>query len=346
MTSKAAIKDILDEADEDHQHWLSASGQRDLQKLLQMVADRQIESLNLYRPLPFQKKFHACMAKEVMLSKGNQSGGSACGFAEVARAVTGQDPYDKYPKVGGIAVCLGYGERHIGNVIHKYLFRWGSFEIIRDEKTGEWRVYRPWPYADTRLNLKGDLERREEARPCPPLVPERFIQNFTWKKRGDRVFSTVSFKNKWELYAYNSQGESEHAQGFQCNLWHIDEDVATDGWVNEAIGRLTRRKGLLRWTAMPHAKTDDIVMMLQRAEEEAVKPNPKTVVIYAGVDDNPYLDDETKEENKRIWRSSGEEEYARRAEGKLIISGRRMYPMFDEKTHNAMVPLTPEEAKR
>jgi hypothetical protein len=340
------LREILDEADDTKQHWKTPSGQRDLLKLLQMVADRQLEALNLYQPLPFQERFHAATAKEVILSKGNQVGGSICGFAEVARAITGQDPHNKYPKSGGIAVCLGYGERHIGNVIHKYLFRWGSFEIIRDEVTGEWRVYRPWPKDVVRLGSPGDLDRRDEARPAPPLVPDRLMKNITWKKAGDRVFSMVTMKNRWEVYAYNSQGESEHAQGFQCNLWHIDEDVATDGWVNEAVGRLTRRKGLLRWTAMPHAKTDDIVMMLQRAEEEAVKPNPKTVVIYAGIDENPFLDDETKEENKRIWRSSGDEEYARRAEGRLIISSRRMYPHFDENVHNAIKKLDREEQQR
>src|SRR3972149_1588114 len=66
-------------------------------------------------------------------------------FVEIARALTGQDPYGKYPKRDGLAVCVAYGERHIGTVIHRYLFRWGAFKMIRDLGSGDWRTYRPWP---------------------------------------------------------------------------------------------------------------------------------------------------------------------------------------------------------
>jgi hypothetical protein len=311
-----------------------------------MVAEREMEGLNLYQPLPFQDKYHAHRAKEVLLSKGNQAGGSITGFAEDARAATGQDPYGKYPTKNGIIVCLGYGERHISNVIHKYLFRWGAFDIIRDDKTGDWRSFRPWDDDEERLGMLGDASRKEESRPAPPFIPERLIKNITYKKKGDRVFSTAFLKNGYEIYAYNSQGEYEHAQGFQCDLWHIDEDVATEGWVSEAMGRLSKREGLFRWTAMPHAKTDDIVTMVERAEEEAMKPNPQTVIIYVSIDENPYLSDKTKVENKRVWLSHGEEEYQRRAMGRLILTGRKMYPRFDVKLHGARKPLTELERQR
>lgn len=276
---------------------------------------------------------------------------SICGFAEDARAATGQDPYGKYPKSGGVIVCVGYGEGHIGRVIHKYLFRWGAFEIIRDEETGIWRTYRPWPQDREVFGKHGDLHRSEEARPAPPFIPKRFIKgDLAWKKKNERVFSLAQLINGWEIHAMNSQGESEHSQGFQANLCHIDEDVATDGWVTELTARLSRppgtpkvSKGYLRWTAMPHAKTEDIVLMLDRAKDEESKPKPETIVIYAGIDENPYISDETKESNKRIWRTMGDEEYLRRVEGRLVIGGLRMYPAFDKRLHNAIKVLEPDE---
>jgi len=344
--TKEELAEILGEveSDADKQHWFTQSARRDIVQIIEMAAELKMESLRLYEPTPIQEQYHASNVKELLFSKGNQVGGSLAGFAEDARAVTGQDPYNKYPKKNGVCVCLGYGEGHIGRVIHKYLFRFGAFEIIRDDETGEWRTYRPWPHAEMRLGRYGDLERAEEARPAPPLIPKRFmVGEPVWTKKGMHVFSMATLTTGWEIHAFNSQGVSEHAQGFQCNLWHIDEDVATEGWVAEAIGRLSKRKGLLRWTCMPHARTDDIVMMLQRAEEEAKKKQPRTVAIYASIDDNPFLSDETKEENKRIWRSMGEEEYERRVHGKLIIGGLRMYPGFDERLHSAIVPLSAQE---
>lgn len=348
MPTSDELKEILEDAeqDKDRQHWTGQAAQKDIRKLIEMAAERQMEALNLYEPTPIQERYHACRAKELIFSKGNQTGGSLAGFAEDARAATGADPYDKYPKKNGILVCLGYGEKHIGTVIHKYLCRWGAFEIIRDERRyGLWRTFRPW---DKSIEVNGKFgdgfDRQEEARPAPPLIPARFIEDIAWQKKGQRVFSIIRLTTGWEILAYNSQGESEHAQGFQCDLWHIDEDVATDGWVAEAIGRLSRRKGLLRWTAMPRAKTEDIVGMIKRAEdEEKTRKNPRTVVIYAGIDDNPYLPEETKEENKRIWRTMGEEEYMRRVSGKLVIAGLRMYPQFDEKVHGARMEITEPE---
>ena len=340
------MKEILDEAseDEEKQHLLTPAAQKDIRALLQAAAEREVEALRLYEPSPFQEKYHQCRSKELLLSKGNQCGGSLTGFAEDARAVTHQDPYGKYPTKGGILVCLGYGEKHIGNVIHKYLCRWGAFDIIRDDKTGKWRTYKPWDKDKLIQGHFGDIHRVEESRPSPPLIPPRFIKGKpVWTKAGAKIFSNIFLTTGWEIMAYNSQGEYEHSQGFQADLWHIDEDVATDGWVGEAIARLSKRNGLLRWTAMPHAKTDDIVLMLERGKEEEKKTKPRTTVIYAGIDENPYLSDEVKEENKRIWRTMGDEEYLRRVEGRLVIGGLRMYPQFDKRIHDAMPKLTDAE---
>ena len=57
------------------------------------LAERRLESLRLYVPMPKQQDFHACMVSERLVIGGNRSGKSACSFVEDARAATGQDPH-------------------------------------------------------------------------------------------------------------------------------------------------------------------------------------------------------------------------------------------------------------
>lgn len=322
----------------------SATSQYDLDQMrsyLREIKSRQIEALNLYEPLPWQDKFHQATVKEAILSKGNQSGGSLCGFAEVARAVTGQDPYGKYPEKNGVVVCLGYGESHIGRVMHRYLFRSGAFDIIRDLETNEWRVFRPWSSEEEFNGKRGDAGREKEARPAPPLIPKRFIKGkIAWTKRAENIFSTVYLTTGWTLYACNSVGDPNQAQGFQANLYHIDEDLASGGWYEEAVARCSRFNGLIRWTAMPHSSTEDIVRMIERAEEEEGKEKPRTICVKAGIADNPFLPKEAREENMRIWAEAGDDVVRMRAYGELTVDNVRMYPRFDKRTHSAIRTLS------
>lgn len=306
---------------------------REFLKLAKEAADRSCEGLKLYRPLPFQEAYHKCRAKELLLSKGNRSGGSCAGFAEDARAVTNQDPYGKYPARDGTCVCLGYGEKHIGRVIHKFLFRAGAFQIIRDLETREWRVYKPWP-----KDQGGDLERASEAKPAPPFIPPRFIEELTWDKRGDRVFSVARLTTGWEIYALNSAGDPSQAQGFDVHLYHIDEDTANTGWYEEAVGRTAIPQGLIRWTALPHARNDDILNMSQRAERDAVEcpDNPTTVLLRASMFDNPYYPEESKKANIKIWSAEGDEVVRKRVYGEMVLDSVLMYPTFSRYLHNAM----------
>ena len=302
---------------------------------------RQIESLKLYRPLPFQEEYHRCTAKECILQKGNQAGGSLTGFVEVARAITGQDPYGKYPKENGVAVCLGYGEKHVGRVIHKYLFRSGAFSIIKDEVTKRWRTYRPWLRDQIFNNFGGDLHRHKEAKPAPPLIPQRFIDgNIAWHKRSENIFSYAKFVNGWELHALNSAGEASQAQGFQVDLYDIDEDVATSGWHEEAVGRTAIRKGKIRWHALPHSKTDDIINMIHRAideEDKRVEPKDRTTIrITATMYDNPFYPVESRKANEIIWKSQGEDVFRKRALGEITTDTVLMYPTFNKDIHGAI----------
>ncbi len=302
---------------------------------------RRMEALRLYEPLPFQEAYHSCRAKECIIQKANQAGGSLAGFVEVARAVLGKDPHDKYPKRDGIAVCLGYGEKHIGRVIHRYLFRAGAFRIIQDARSNKWRTFRPWSKEQKIAGKRGDLEREKHSKPAPPLIPPRFIDGkLSWEKRAENIFSYVKFTTGWELYALNSAGEAHQAQGFQVDLYDVDEDVATPGWLEEATARTSIRKGLIRWHALPHSRTDDIMNMIQRAQDEEdanmADDQRTTVRITATMYDNPYYPEQSRRENERIWKSQGEDVYRKRALGQVVLDSVLMYPTFDKRLHSAI----------
>lgn len=264
---------------------------------------------------------------------------SLAGFVEDARAVLNCDPHNKYPK-SGVLVCLGYGEKHIGRVIYKYLFRPGAFDIIRDLETGKWRTYRPW--LGVKHGKQGDLERASESRPAPPLIPNRFIDGkISWEKRSDHVFSRVMLKTGWEIIAANTAGDSEQCQGFQADLVHLDEDTASEGWYREMVGRCSKRNGKLRWTALPHSKNDELMNVIQRAEDEASSDNPTTVLVSATIYDNPYLPEEAVEANAKLWRSEGEDIYRQRALGELSVGKILMYPTFNIHVHEAIKESEP-----
>lgn len=297
---------------------------------------REREALRLYEPLPFQEEFHACTAKEAILLKGNQVGGSLAGFVEVARAFTGQDPHNKYPLKDVVIVCIGYGEGHIGRVIWPYLFESGRFRIIKDATTRKWRTFRPWPADETFDGRAGDAGREKDSRPAPPLIPKRFIAGKpAWVKRSQRIFSRVTSTTGATIFALNSAGDPNHAQGFQAHLIHLDEDLATAGWYGEMLARTTHTRGFMRWTAMAHNDTDDIVNLIHRAEEDESVPK-RSVCITATVFDNPFIPKESRDENIRIWKSEGEHVYEKRALGKLSMGHRLMYPQFSKYLHDFM----------
>jgi len=264
---------------------------------------------------------------------------SIAGFAEDARAATAQDPFKKYPERDGVVLCLGYGEKHVGRVIHKLLFRAGSFRIIRDRATGEWRVYRAWPKDEIVLGHPGDEDREAEAKPAPPMIPPRMIDGFSWEKKSEHVFSIARLTTGWEIHACNSAGDPSQAQGFDVNLYHIDEDTATPGWYEEAIGRTAIPKGLIRWTALPHARNDDIMGMIARAEDEEQQGIPEkertTICLRASVFDNPFYPAKSREANIKIWAAQGEDVLRKRIYGEVVQDTILMYPEFNKYVHCA-----------
>src|SRR5580700_2647978 len=79
---------------------------RQLNDLTAELSRREVEALRLYEPLPWQAKYHECLATEILVVGGNRSGKSLAASVEDARALCGCDPFNKYPKTDGILAIV------------------------------------------------------------------------------------------------------------------------------------------------------------------------------------------------------------------------------------------------
>ncbi len=287
------------------------------------LAERRLESLRLYRPMPLQEEFHQSLVSERIVLGGNRGGKSLATFVEDARAATGCDPYEKYPKTDGNLVIVGRNWPHIGLVAYPMLFRAGSFRIIRDEATNEWRSFDPTK----------DGARRKDAKPAPPLIPPRFVKEVSWVLKSAQYCQKVTLVNGWVINFFSSEGDPP--QGFQADLVHIDEDINNERWVGEMQARLADRKGRFVWSAMPHSKNDALLGLCERAEKEVESGNENPIIRKFTLRflDNAHIDEEEKRKNIERWAALGMDELKMRAEGEFTTESTLMYPTFNSSVH-------------
>jgi len=300
------------------------------------LAERKLEALRLYEPMPLQDEFHKCVSSERILLGGNRGGKTLCISVEAARAATGQDPYGKYPKEDGNLVIIGRNWPHIGMVIYRSLFRPGAFRIIRDEATGQWRSYRPGK----------DDHRRAETKPAPPLIPPRLVKDVSWVLKNAHYMQRAELVNGWTIYCFSSEGEPP--QGFQADAVWIDEDVSNEAWIGEMQARLADRKGRFMWSAMPHSKNDALLGLCERAEKEVEsgRENPIIKKFTLRFLDNPHIDSEEKQKNIERWAALGQDELRMRAEGEFTTESTLMYPSFNQSVHilpRTELPQVPDD---
>jgi hypothetical protein len=302
---------------------LTAYQKDEIRSLQAELRDRKLEALRLYCPTPMQEQVHQCLAHEVLVIGGNRSGKSLCTFVEDARAVTGQDPFGKYPKEDGVLVIIGKDWRHIGLVVYPALFKWGAFKIIKDEQTGEYRAFNP----------ATDAHRKDQCKPAPPLIPPRLVKKTSWILKSAQYISQATLHNGWQIYFFSSEGSPP--QGFSASRVHFDEDIDDTSWVPEMQARLVDRKGYLCWSAMPHSTNDALLNLKERADAVAASDStdPSIVMFKLRMLDNPHLDDDEKRKSLERWAASGEDVLRMRSEGDFITDSILMYPNFDMRIH-------------
>ncbi|MFM8496496.1 MAG: hypothetical protein ACKOEM_13375, partial [Planctomycetia bacterium] len=244
---------------------LSQFEKQELKNLQNELRERKIEALKLYRPNPNQEEIHKCRASEVLVIGGNRSGKSLCTFVEDARAVTGQDPFGKYPKENGVLVVIGKDWKHLGLVCFPMLMKPGAFKIIKDAN-GEWRAFDPVL----------DAERRSEARPAPPLIPQRLVKKISWLLKSAGYCQKITLTTGWEIHFFSS--ESEPVQGYQADRIHCDEDLNDERWIPESLARIVDRRGKFQWSAMPHSTNNALLGMKERAEASEAALGEKSAI--------------------------------------------------------------------
>ena len=296
------------------------AAKRQLKATLRRLAQLKGESLQLYRALPRAERFHASRARIRLLDGSNQAGRTLAGMCEIARAVTGCDPYQKYPKTG-LALCVGYDAEHIASPMWRSLAREGAFNTIRDEQTKLWRSVRLDPNDPLKLDPY-DAAYREKWREAPPLLPERWYKNHVaWEDRGKDIPRHVTIpKTGWKILFRSSKGDA--VRGIQINLWQFDEEIKNYQFLPEALRGCMRFDGVGFWTATPQSGGVQLYELHERALAEDKDVEAFPLYIF----ENPFYTDESKQ---AFYDSLSEDERRVRWHGEYALVGRRVYPTYD-----------------
>lgn len=290
-----------------------------VKRLMQYWIVRQREALRHYMAMPSAEPFHASRATWRLIDGSNRAGKTLTACAEVSRAVTGQDPYGKYPKENGRVLVVGKDGDHLANPLYEKMFRPGAFWMIPDSETGMWRAIRPNP-ADPVNLAPEDLARRKEWIPAPPLVPQRFIREIAWENKAKRIPRMIRLTTGWEMLWRSSIGDPP--QGILLDLAWFDEEILNSTFYSETCARLVDRAGVGIWSATPQAATPQLWELRQRADRD----DPSVLATTLLVADNPYLPPEAKDE---FYKSLNEQERDVRWFGRYAILGKRIYGAYD-----------------
>ncbi len=292
-----------------------------MRKVILKMYQRRIESLKLYEPMVHQDPFHHSHARERTLRGSNRAGKTLVAAVEIARVLTNQDPFMKYPEANGRIFAVAKNEKEIGEVMYRKLFRAGAFQIIRDLKDGIWRVYRPWS--------DDDKDRAHLAKPAPPLVPPRMVRETAWAKKVNRIPGIVRMKNGWEISFFSSL--SAPPRGADVDVAWFDEEIIDPEWYVEMAARLMDRKGVFIWSATPQAGSNELYDLSKKSEEQRGTVDPKVLETFLHIKDNPYVPEEAKADFASKLLS--DEDRRVRIEGEFAVASFKVYPEYSPLTH-------------
>lgn len=315
---------------------------------VQEELDRRGRGLSrVYRPSKTQEEIHRSKASELIVRGGKRAGKSVAVSREFAARVTGEPviaddgtviplnwpaPNPGYPRIYWI---IGWSTDHIGQTIYRLLFepgQGGSYRVIKDLATGEWRTYNR---ADP-----ADVARVKESKLAEPLIPERLLDGnydtaFAWEDKKAKHFSSVRLNNGATIFAYPSSARNPKQGDAVSGIW-IDEDIQFPGHLKEWQDRLTDEEGWFMWSVWPHNKNEALLDLLTRAELAEMDENPQIQSVQLVMTDNPFLSDKGKSES--LGRMESDEEVARRNRGDLLTDALSMYH-FNPSAHQIQRPI-------
>lgn len=297
---------------------------------------RKIDGVAMFRPMRgAQEDFFRCVSSEVLLRGGNRSGKSVCvsvRFAAIARGmditthggerITMRRPWQQNRPL--LMWVVGFDQKHIGQTIHRLLFRPGLYKIIRDEITGDWRAWDP-----TRPE---DAARRDQTKLSPPLIPESEIETIAWEDARAKIFTSVTLKNGTVICAYSSKGEVKAGDPVD-EIW-IDEAIHNSGHYPEWQARLSDERGRLVWSSWPKRDNPALREITRRAKHKKENPTSHDDVseFILKFSNNKFIDPGERDKRLAGW---SEEDRIARDEGEYALDSLRMYPTFSKYIHCA-----------
>lgn len=323
------------EAGEGSRDLLTDAEKAELRDVIEELCRRENESLRLYEPMPGQDSFHASMAPERLILGGNRGGKTLGSCVEIARCVTGQDPYAKYDDRDGVFILVGKDEKHNGRVLYKKLLGADPFRVIYDPVMCKIRAYRPW--------LPWDAENESLCKPAAPLIPSRFYSktDVSWERKRELIPGSVFLRaTGWRLLLYS--GRAAPPNGIDAHAASFDEEIEHPAWYTEVAARLPDHRRAVKdrrrfinnrfwWSATPQAGTQHLYDLYTRAEEcEAQSEGdaayrPSITKHEATLLTNTHITEAAKADLIEKLKSN-EDEYQIRIEGRFAILGSRVYP--------------------
>ena len=293
----------------------------EIARLAAEIDEAETEALRLAVPLPSAREFHSSQHQIKIVTGSNQSAKTFHELFEAGRAISGSDPYNKYPKKNGRAVFVGYDSDHLADPFYKKLFLEGEFQIIPDEHTNKWRAVRPDPANPQQLDPY-DVAYREKWRNAPPFIPPKLVADVAWEQRNKNVPRIVKLTNGWEILWRSSNGRPP--RGRQIHLALLDEDLQnTYAWINELIPRLLKHEGRMIWAATAQEGGPELYELCQKAEAGS----PHVAMYRLLIVDNPYISDEQRA--FFLDTLTSDEERAVRYYGENAVAGRIIYRDYD-----------------
>jgi K+/H+ antiporter YhaU regulatory subunit KhtT len=311
---------------------LTSSEAQDLRDILAELSRRENETLRLYEPMPEQELFHASLSPERLLLGGNRGGKTLAAIVELARAVTSQDPYEKYSKRDGVSIVVGRDLRHGGKVFYPKLFKPGAIKVIYDPYLCRVRAFRP--------HLEWDQVNYDEAKPAPPLIPRRFYseKSISWENKREDQIKSIKFNTGWVTSFFS--GEASPPNGWDADVAMFDEEIEHPEWYKEVAARLLDRRmkakdkrrfinGRFWWSATPQAGTQHLYDLYERTEAERLSDSQEKSIerFEFGMLDNTHISEDAKRDFI-VKMANDEDSYLVRVKGQFAIVGTRIYSEF------------------
>ena len=309
--------------------------------------ERKRDSVRIFRPHKEQEEVFAQPRMKYMLVEGGNRGGkSLCSsilFSAIARdvditfndgtVVPSRMPWQKGRPLLMWIICID--QRHIGEVIHKMLFKSGAFKVAYNPDTKSLE-----PYKEEVLKPLGS-----KPKPAPPISPGRYVSSISWESRADNIFNTVVIKDPStgsilaEINAYTSKGDPP--QGRAVDIIWIDEQIAKAKYSQELKPRLVDNDGQMFWASWADddsAELEEFIEVLDREIEAGSGVAKRVRLTMSGNKSLPK-----KSVKEYLAGCATEEERQARDLGIFGRNNLRMYPLYQKGVHTAILDNEDEE---